>query len=347
MTARLTIDLTALEQNYHWLAGLSAPAECAAAVKADAYGLGLAPVATRLWAAGCRAFFVASVAEAATLRGVLPEAKIYVLSNFLAKDMANLVILGAIPVLSTPEAVAAWKLISSDKNAALMVDTGINRLGIGLDQLAEIEASKLNISLLLSHLASADEPKNPQNRKQLELFNAVRQQYPDVSASFANSAGIVLGPDYHCDMTRPGLALYGGEAGPNGTAVKPVVHVEAQILQCRTLPIGADVGYNALWTAARPTRTATVGIGYADGYGRDFSNRGQGIIDGVLCPVIGRVSMDLTVIDVTDAPPCTVGDWVTLVGGEMTLAKASALSGITPYELLTRLGGRFERRYIS
>ncbi len=347
MTARLTIDLSALAQNYDWLAELSGSAACAAAVKANAYGLGLEPVVARLWQGGCRAFFVASVLEAAELQKLLPIAKVYVLSNFLPENLAELNNNGAIPVLTSPDTAAAWALQFPYKPCALMIDTGINRSGIAPDQLAHINLGTLKVDLLISHLASADEPLNPQNQQQLALFRRVQGQFPGVAASLANSAGIFLGADYHFDMTRPGLALYGAEAGPLGVAVKPVVHVEAQVLQCRAMPAGTRIGYNGTYTTKRPSRIATLGIGYADGYGRDFSNVGTVMVHGVRCPVVGRVSMDMTIIDVTDAPDCAAGDWATLIGGGISLAEATAASGISPYEILTRLGGRFERRYTN
>ncbi len=347
MTARLTVDLGALAANYQWLAGLSGQAVCAAAVKANAYGLGLGPVVARLWDSGCRTFFVASVPEAADVLRLLPQAKVYVLSNFLQENLAALADIGATPVLASPETAAEWAHMAPRKPCALMIDTGINRSGLAPEQLQDIPKGALNIELLLTHLASADEPQNLQNHLQLELFKTVRGHFNGVPASVANSAGIFLGTDYHFDMTRPGLALYGAEAGPLGVAVKPVVHVEAQVLQCRTIPAGTKIGYNGTHTSSRCGRIATLGIGYADGYGRDFSNRGTVVLQGVRCPVVGRVSMDMTIIDVTESPSCKVGDWASLIGGGISLAEATATSGISPYEILTRLGGRFERRYIG
>ena len=302
------------------------------------------PVAKRLLHAGCRAFFVASACEAVELSPHVVGTQLFVLSNILAVDLDSLTQMGAIPVLNTPAMVAA---MPSGKPCALMIDTGMNRVGLTAAEFGTLNLETLNIVHIMSHLASADVPDDPMNARQLAAFRSVRSKFPNTPASFASSAGIHLGPEYHFDMVRPGLALYGGQSGPLGANVHSVIHAEAQVLQCHMLGPGDAVGYNGTWIAKKPTKVATLGIGYADGYGRDFSNAGKIVVAGALCPVIGRISMDMTTVDVTDAPVCQPGDWATLIGGPITLANASQSSGISQYELLTRLGGRYDRRYIG
>ncbi len=341
---RLTVDLEALAANYRWLAGQAPRAACAAAVKANAYGLGLAPVARQLRAAGCSHFFAATMAEAKALRALLDDVCIYVLDGVTcAGDVDTVKLHGLVPVLNSFLQIALWQPWNGP--CAIMIDTGIHRLGIEHGAASEINVAHLNICLWMSHLASADEAGAAQNALQLARF---RQSLPAFSTplSLANSAAILLGPDYHFDMVRPGIALYGGHIDALSAAcIRTVVTAQARVLQVRDIAAGECVGYNATWTAARPTRVATLGIGYADGYLRGFSNRGTVFVNGANCPVIGRVSMDLTTIDVTDAPGVKPGDYAEMLGPNVPMAAAAAASGLSQYELLTSLGDRYERHY--
>jgi alanine racemase len=315
---------------------MSGTAACGAAVKADGYGLGAVGVAIRLADAGCRDFFVATWAEAARLASL--DLPVSVLHGVRAEDMAVALSGIARPVLNTAAQVARWKAAGGGA-CDVMIDTGMNRLGLSVDELALLDG--LQLETLMSHLACADED-SAMNARQLAAFSALAGRTGAKRLSLANSAGIGLGGDYAFDLTRPGLALYGGV--PRATmreGLAQVVTPEAQILQRRRVAAGGTVGYNATWTAPRETEVAILNLGYADGYWRGFSDKGSAH-DG-LFPVIGRVSMDLVALDVTAAPP-EEGDWVAL---DYALPEAAALSGMSQYELLTGLGGRFERRWIG
>lgn len=343
---RLTVNLDAIADNWRWLARQAAGATCAAAVKANAYGLGMDLVAPRLAHAGCTTFFVATLSEGVHLRSVLPDAVIYVLDGVRCPaDCAAMASSGLVPVLNSFQQIALWQPLNGP--CGVMIDTGINRLGISYAQAHTVNIRHLNVVLWLSHLASADDAASPQNQHQLERFVQSRPAEFPTPASLANSAAILLGDAYHFDMVRPGIALYGGQTGLEG-ARKPqqVLSAHACVLQVSDIPAGATVGYNATWTARRPTRVATLGIGYADGYLRGFSNTGQVYLDGTLCPVIGRVSMDLTMIDVTAVPQAQAGDFAEVLGPNVSLADAARASGLSQYELLTCLGSRYERRYL-
>jgi alanine racemase len=345
--ARLYIDLAALAANYTWLATLAKPAHCAAAVKANAYGLGLAPVVRTLMKAGCDRFFVATLEEGIQLRAIAPTAIIYVLDGITQpEDVQRTELNGLIPILNSHEQIHLWR--TRNGPFGLMIDTGINRLGLDYKNARLEDSAHLNIVLLLSHLACADEENNPFNETQLKRFSAHSIAGFDTPKSLANSAGILLGRDYHFDMVRPGLALYGGHAGPKGAEhVQQVVTAYARILQIRDLIPGESAGYNSTWTAQRNSRIAVLGVGYADGYGRGFSNRGSVFIEGAQCPVVGRVSMDMTLIDITEAPPVNIGDYAEILGPNIPLVSASAASGLSQYELLTGLGSRYERHYVE
>lgn len=329
---RLRLDGDALVSNLRWLQRQSGSAACGAAVKANGYGLGAKEVVTRLAAAGCRDFFVATWAEAAEVDAHLPQdARLSVLHGVREEDMSAALASRAYPVLNTPQQVARWK--PTGRPCDVMIDTGMNRLGLAADD----DFSGLKIETLMSHLASADEDV-PQNGQQLGAFQAIAATVKARRLSLANSAGICLGADYHFGLTRPGLALYGGvpRAEAQGS-IQPVVGVEAQILQRRRLHAGDSVGYNATFTATRTMDLAIINLGYADGYLRGFSGRGSAA--GGQYPVIGRVSMDLVALDVT-AAPVSEGDWVSM---DFDLPLASAQSGLSQYELLTQLGRRFDR----
>jgi alanine racemase len=336
---RLRLDGDALASNWKWLAAQSGAAACGAAVKANAYGLGARDVVAKLAAVGCSNFFVAHWGEAAAIADLVSPDNIAVLNGLDADDPASIMAIGAVPVLNTPMQIGRWKAAGGGR-CHLMVDSGINRLGIGPEHLHALLLDGLDIDLVMSHLASADEDV-PQNDAQLRMF---RQMLGSISArrvSFANSAGIMLGPDYQFDVTRPGLSLYGGLARPEMAGfISQVVYPEALVLQVRELPTGALVGYNATHRCDKPTRVATLAIGYADGYMRGFSGKGAVHFDGHLLPVIGRVSMDLLLVDASDVQALQEGDWVTV---DFDLARGSKASGLSQYELLTGLGHRSER----
>lgn len=337
---RLRLDGAALGANWRWLARASGSAACGAAIKADGYGLGAGEVMLRLAAAGCRDFFVATWAEAARLPDLPEGVSVSVLHGVRVEDMAAARMLPARPVLNTPAQVARWKAAGGGP-CDLMIDTGINRLGLRPEEATAELVDGLEIETLMSHLASADEDR-PSNARQRAALIEIAARVPHRRLSLANSAGICLGPDYAFDLTRPGLALYGGL--PRGEAARHIAQVaflDAQILQRRTVRAGESVGYNALWTAQCDTEIAVVNLGYADGYLRGFSGRGTARTpDGAALPVIGRVSMDLITIDVTAAPDLAEGDWVTI---DYALADSAIASGLSQYELLTGLGARFAR----
>lgn len=331
--ARLILDLDALAANWRAACGLAGRARVAAVVKADAYGLGVGPVARRLWREGARQFLVAHWAEAAALRALLPEADIAVL-NGLAPEEMPLALAGlAVPVLNTPAEAARWAAAAPGKRAHLMVDTGMNRLGLAPADLSGLPAG-LAIDLLMSHLACACEPDHPMNAAQRDAFAALPRL--GRARSLSASHGLKLGAGFAFDHVRPGLGLYGGTGAP----FRSVVRLEARILQLRAVPAGATVGYGATWRAQRPARLATLAIGYADGLRRALSNLGWAEIGGQRALIVGRVSMDLTVVDATHLPGLAEGDRVAL---GFDLPQLSAACGVAEYELLTGLGRRFER----
>ena len=341
---RLKLDGDALVANYRALAKASGKAATGAAVKADGYGLGAREVVKRLSAAGCRDFFVAHWSEAAAIADlVLPE-QIAVLNGVLPDDMPAALSLGARPVLNSPEQIKRWKSAAKGRSCHVMIDSGINRLGVGQEQIDSDLFDGLNIDILASHLASADEDA-PQNEEQLRVFADIAATLKAKRRSLANSAGIMLGDAYHFDLTRPGLALYGGvPRAEMQSMIRQVVFPEAQVLQMRTVPAGSPVGYNAAHICKSETRVATIALGYADGYLRGFSGKGAAIFDGKSLPVIGRISMDMVTLDVTAARALREGDWVEL---EYDLQRSVAVSGLSQYELLTILGLRYLRNWIS
>ena len=334
---RLRLDSAALAANWRALARMSGTAACGAALKADGYGLGARGVTKWLAEAGCRDFFVATWAEAAELADLGLD--IAVLHGVRAEDMAEAQAGFARPVLSTADQVARWRA-SGGGRCDVMVDTGMNRLGVSC---AEVEGGLLDgleIDTLMSHLASADE-NGASNARQRDRLVALSGRTRAARLSLANSAGIALGRDYAFDLTRPGLALYGGIPREELRGViRQVVTPEAQILQRRTLAAGESIGYNALYTAPVPVEVAILNIGYADGYWRGFSNVGAARAGGIALPVLGRVSMDLTAVAVDSAPGLVEGDWVSL---DLMLPEAASRSGMSQYELLTGLGSRFDR----
>lgn len=337
---RLTLDPAALAANWRALDRLSGAARAGAAVKADGYGTGAQRAVRVLADAGCRDFFVANWSEAAPLLDLVDPASIAVLHGpTTATEAAWARQSGLRPVLNSLAQAARW-LESGGGPCHLMVDTGINRLGVPLAELDDPLLARLDIDILLSHLASADED-SPLNALQCQRWHAAQERLPHRRASLANSAGIALGADYHGALTRPGLALYGGVpcASLAGT-IRPVVIPEAALLQTRMLQPGDSVGYNATYTASSALRVGVVALGYADGYLRCWSGRGTLRLAGQALPVLGRISMDMTVIDLSAAPEAREGDWISV---DYELPTAARLSGLSQYELLTLLGTRFSR----
>jgi alanine racemase len=337
---RLRLDSGALQSNWRWLAEQSGAAACGAAIKANAYGLGAVEAAACLLAAGCRDFFVATWAEAAEILPHLGGAALSVLHGPAAEDMAQAAGSTARPVLNTPTQVQRWREAASDQPCDVMIDTGMNRLGLSAADVAAGLLDGLAIDTLMSHLACADED-HPMNARQLRDFARLALVVPARRLSLANSAGICLGSDYAFDLTRPGLALYGGIPRQEAQGhIGQVVQVEAQVVQRRRIGQGASVGYNATFTADADAELAILNIGYADGYLRGFSGTGRARIGDGFAPVVGRVSMDLTAIRVDAASDIAEGDWVAL---DFDLPAASVQSGLSQYELLTTLGSRYQR----
>lgn len=338
---RLRIDADALASNWRALDAMSGTATAGAAVKADAYGLGAARVSRILVGAGCRNFFVAHWAEVPNLLLHVPAASIAVLHGPMnAAEAAFARATGARPVLNSLSQARLWQETGGGR-CHVMVDTGMSRLGLAMSEIADPALADLDVDLCLSHLASADEDV-PQNEQQRLRFETVRAAIPARRYSLANSAGIALGAGFHADVTRPGIALYGGIARPEfaGT-IRQVARPEAAVIQVRHLQPGDKVGYNAIFTADRPMRVGVLAIGYADGYLRCWTGRGSFLFDGVEVPVLGRVSMDLTIVDLGGVPSCNEGDWLV---ASYDLPRAARESGLSQYELLTVLGRRFSRR---
>ena len=340
---RLRLDRDALVANWRWLAAQGGTAACGAAIKANGYGLGAREIMRHLAAAGCRDFFVASWPEAAALMPLPEGVSLSVLHGAGASDMVAALTLPARPVLNSVEQVARWREAGEGRPCDVMVDTGMNRLGLRIEEATGGALDGLCIETLLSHLASADEDSG-QNARQLAAFRALREAVPARRYSLANSAGICLGGDYAFDLTRPGIALYGGTPRREAAGhIRQVVFPEARVLQLRTVRKGETVGYGATWTAPRESRIAVATMGYADGYLRCHAGTGSAASwQGRILPLIGRVSMDLTAFDVGEANGIGEGDWLTL---DYDLPAVSARSGLSQYELLTGLGGRFERRW--
>jgi alanine racemase len=334
---RLRLDRAALQHNWHWLedrAGVPA----GAAIKADGYGFGARETMRALHDAGCRTFFVSTYAEAEDLGPVPGDSSLVVLHGVGPEDVDTAVQSEARPVLNSAEQVARWKAIAPDRPADVMIDTGMNRLGLRPEEVAAVEG--LTIDTLHSHLACADEDSR-MNARQLADFREVVAAVPAKRRAMANSAGICLGHDYSFDLVRPGLSLYGGVPRPEAAgAIRQVARVDAQVVQRRRIRTGESCGYGATFVAPTDTEAAIVNIGYADGYLRGFSARGNAFAGEFTLPVLGRVSMDLVALGCDAATELKEGDWVEL---DYDLPTASEASGLTQYELLTTLGSRFER----
>ena len=359
----LTIDLAAVESNWRKLAGMTLPVECAAVVKADGYGCGLEQVTARLYKAGCKTFFVADLGEGRRARAVAPEAVIYVLNGAFPDTGRAFADANLRPVINSTTELAEWDAFVAINDwrggAALHVDTGMNRLGLpvedGMAIASRMKSANHGITLLMSHLACAETPEHSLNEKQIRLFRELRIAYRGVPSSLANSSGIFLGGTVHCDVVRPGGALYGANPIPGKkNPMRPVVELKGRIVQVRQGKKGETVGYGAAFTIARPSRLAIVAVGYADGYVR-AAGAAKGkpaaelIVAGRRCPVVGRISMDLLAVDVSDLPDRAArrGDFATLIGGELSLETVAAASGTINYEVLTSLGRRYHRHYIG
>ncbi|MFL6728976.1 MAG: alanine racemase [Sphingomicrobium sp.] len=337
---RLTIDRSAIQSNWRWLAE-RAGVPAGAAVKADGYGLGAREATDALIEAGCRDFFVSTWAEAEQLGNLPGSVSLVVLHGVGPDDQEAALRLRARPCLNSIEQVARWKEIASAQPCDAMIDTGINRLGLRPTEIGVLDG--LAIDTLHSHLACGDED-SPLNAMQLERFRAVASAVPAKRYSLANSAGICLGREYSFDLVRPGLALYGGI--PRGEAeghIRQVARVEAQVVQRRTIPAGESCGYGATFVAREDAEAAILNIGYADGYLRGFSSHGSAFSGEFALPVLGRVSMDLIAVRVDAAPGLREGEWVEI---DYDLPSAAKQSGLSQYELLTTLGSRFERRWV-
>lgn len=354
--AVLEIDLAAIAENWRRLAARLAPdAQCAAVVKADAYGLGMARVAPHLADAGCALFFVATLDEGIALRRLLSAAEIAVLNGVQPGTVGEFVRARLIPVLNDLGQIALWRKHAKGRAlpAMIHVDTGMARLGVPPGEMAQLAAEPERLAgttlrAILSHLACADAPSHPLNAEQLAAFRAALAHLPRAPASLAASSGIFLGHDYHFQIARPGVALYG--ANPTSEHPNPmaqVVALKGRILQVRDIDRGRSVGYGAAHRMERPGRVATVAVGYADGWLRSLSHRGSAGIAGQRVPVIGRISMDLLTLDVTGIDPALArpGALVELIGGECGIDAVAAAAGTIAYEILTALGRRHYRVY--
>ena len=354
--ATLTIDLSAVVENWRRLRHQAPGAEVAAVVKADAYGLGAGHVAPALYDAGCRCFFVAQLDEGLALRARLADAEIYLLNGPPAGGVADVVEAELVPVLNSPGDSQAYLREAARRArrlpAVLQVDTGMCRLGLSADEVEALDRRTLaafELGFVMSHLVSAEVPGAPLNESQRQRFEALRAQLPAAPGSLANSSGIFLGAPYQLDLCRPGVALYGVNPTPGRVnPMAPVVTLSAPVLQVHEIRGRGSVGYGATFETRSGMRIATVPVGYADGYLRSAGNRARARIHGMEVPVVGRVSMDLTTLDVSALPPERVrpGTTVELIGGPDGLDRLADAAGTIGYEVLTRLGRRFARRYI-
>jgi alanine racemase len=358
----LTIDLAAIEANWRTLSSRTVPIACAAVVKADAYGCGLEAVTARLAKAGCKTFFVADLAEGRRVRTITQDAVVYVLGGLFPHTAQAFADAKLRPVINGPTELAEWDAYVASSHwrggAALHVDTGMNRLGLSPDEAVAV-ASRVQLenhgfTLLMSHLACAETSNNPMNDRQIKMFRELRILFRGVPSSLANSSGIFLGGGaVHCDLVRPGIALYGGNPTPGQpNPMRPVVEMKGRIAQVREIKRGETVGYGATFTAQRSSRIAIITVGYADGFLRSSAGDrtkppAQVIVGGKRCPLAGRVSMDLIAVDVTDVPDGRArrGDFATLIGGDLGVDELAAAAGTMSYEVLARMGNRFHRVY--
>jgi alanine racemase len=358
--ACLTVRLAAAQENYRICRELAGPAAVAGVVKADAYGLGMPAITRALLGMRCDTFFVARLSEGIGLRPLAPGARIYVLDGVQRESAPALIAHDLTPVLNSLAQIEAWSAAARGRGttlgAAIHIDTGMNRLGLPESELAVLSGNtasllkSIDVTLVMSHLACADDPGAAMNAWQLERFRAALSGLPPAPASLSSSGGILLGKDYAFDMVRPGIALYGGNPQPEKpNPFKPVVVLTGRILQLRRVDKGESVGYAATFRTGRPSTLATVALGYADGLMRAIGNRGMGAIAGVRVPVVGRVSMDLVTLDVTDAPDWSLvpGADIEFLGDAISLEDFAARAQTASYEVLTSLGARIPRRYLE
>ena len=358
--AILTINLDAIVENYNTIKKMVAPAQSSAIVKADAYGLGAEKVAPVLYEAGCRFFFVAELIEALRLKDELPtDASIAVLNGILPGAEKITAEAGIIPVLNSWEAILDWqKLCVGEAKrfpAIIQIDTGMCRLGLDNSELYRLVAdpsifNDADIKLVISHLAKSDEENSPANPAQLEAMKKALAKLPASKVALAASGGIFLNADYHFNMVRPGIALYGVDPlGKSPTAIKPVVSLEAHVIQTRHVPRGSAIGYGGTFITERPSTITTISVGYADGWLRALGNKGSVFFKGERVPIVGRVSMDSITLDTThlgeNAPKA--GDLVELIGKHQSLDDVARDAGTIPYEILTSLSHRYERIYVK
>jgi alanine racemase len=356
--ARLTVRLGAVASNYRLVQRLVGPAAAAGVVKADGYGLGAPEITRTLSRIGCDTFFVARLEEGIRLRPVVPDARIFVLDGAAPDTVDALISHRLTPVLNSLAEIAGWNAaareIRTALEAAIHIDTGMNRLGLPGDELSilALEWKKrldgLRLVLLMSHLACADDPESRMNRVQLDRFRSALAMLPPTPASLASSGGVLLGKEYAFDLVRPGIGLYGGNvqnAPQNPFSVAAVL--TGRVLQLRKIDKGESVGYGATFRAKRPTVLATVALGYADGLMRAIGNRGFAAIAGRRVPVAGRVSMDVTTLDVTDVPRSELSTEAEaeFFGDTVPLEEAARAADTAAYELLTALTPRVPRRY--
>ena len=360
-TGVLTVDLDAIVANWRKLEKRAVPAECAAVIKADAYGCGVDPVARALAAAGCKTFFVATVEEARAARAAVPSATIYALDGIFQNCGDAFARIDCKPVIGDLNELAEWDVFCRRSGwaggAAIHIDTGMNRLGLTITEaqgiVPRINAGDHGITLVMSHLACAEALNHPLNAKQLAAFREIASLFTGVPASLSNSSGIFLSPQFQFDLVRPGAALYGINPTPEAdNPMQPVVDLKARIVQIRNVERGDSVGYGGTWTARRPTRLAIVSAGYADGYFRaagsnDGTRGAEVVVAGKRCPIAGRVSMDLMAVDVTDLEKNAVrrGHMATLIGDGITVDELAHHFGTIGYEVLTSLGKRYARIY--
>jgi len=360
-TGLLTVDLDAIVANWRKLSSQAVPADCAAVVKADAYGCGIAQVTRALAKAGCRTFFVATLDEARAVRDATPTSAIYVLDGFFPGAGDQYAKYDCRPVIGDSTELAEWDAFRTtsgwEGQAAIHVDTGMNRLGFRAQEaqalLPRIKNGNHGISLVMSHLVSAELLNDPSNGRQVAAFREIASQFSGVPASLSNSSGIFLGPQFHFDVVRPGAALYGVNPTPEAdTPMQPVVDLKVRVAQVRNVEKGEHVGYGGTWTARQPTKLAIVTAGYADGYFRtagsiDNMRSAQALVAGKRCPVAGRISMDLMAIDITAVPPGATrrGALVSLLNTEITVDELAHHFGTIGYEVLTSLGKRYVRAY--
>jgi alanine racemase len=353
----LTIDLAALRDNYKSLSARAPSAQMAAVVKADAYGLGAERVAPEFYMAGCRLFFVAHLSEAVSIKAILPnDAEIYVLNGLQPGTEHYCHSLGIRPVLNSLDQIQNWVTCAgSAGKAAIQIDSGMSRLGLSTSELKAIEADptilgNLEIAFIMSHLACADDHQHPQNRAQLAHFRQASALFGDVPHCFSNSGGLFLGHEFHHQVIRPGIALYGdAPTDESPSPVQPVVRLDVAVIQTREVPAGALVGYSGTFVAPKAMRLATIAAGYADGLPRTLSNRGAAWFNGKKLPFVGRVSMDSIILDVSDLAEneLKLGDLVEVIGENQTLKDVADAAGTISYEILTSLGRRYQRSYTN